>query len=319
MAVFSFDADELEGIAPFQAQEQYLKKFGFVPPPLPEGYSHSVPAQKQPANRITPPPSPSRSATAQARAHDHTGFEGAQTAMPANRGGGGGGERINTLVAKRNNKKRIQPSFVGSLAGNVPSAAIAPPSSSSGAVAQATSSTSMVNASSSTMNGSARLLPISSSNNSRSLASMSFTDEGFGSVQDQDSKDFVMGDDMDTDVQIIAFNAGAGASNGGAGRGGKRKALDGVDDRLPSKPRTLGGDRPRDPAPAVAREIAFSGEVAPGGWGVGLASGSGLGLEGRLDMPRLLTYLKVNVEGSEDVFEGRNAEDGGEFSFCMCA
>ena len=46
LAAFAFDQDEMEGIAPLSAQEQYLTKFGFVAPPLPVGYSHTE----------TPPP-----------------------------------------------------------------------------------------------------------------------------------------------------------------------------------------------------------------------------------------------------------------------
>ncbi|KIY64054.1 WD40 repeat-like protein [Cylindrobasidium torrendii FP15055 ss-10] len=41
LAVFHFEPEELEGIAPHSAQDQYLAKFGFVPPPLPSGYSHT--------------------------------------------------------------------------------------------------------------------------------------------------------------------------------------------------------------------------------------------------------------------------------------
>lgn len=32
---------------------------------------------------------------------------------------------------------------------------------------------------------------------------------------------------------------------------------------------------------------------------------------GRLQAPPVLTYVKATVEGGEDVFEGRNAENGG--------
>lgn len=301
MAVFSFDPEELEGIAPFEAQQQYLKKFGFVPPPLPEGYSHQVSALNQPYNRITPPPSPSRVPVTQPPTQEQTGFGAPQAAMPAN--GTGGGERINTLLAKRNNKKRIQPSLVGALAGSVPSAAIAPPSSSSGAAARSFgeasgSKSTSTTGSSATVNGMSG--PVHASY-SKSMAAVSFGGDGFG--QDAD-RDFAMGDDMNTDVQISAF----GMESNSSGRG-KRKATDAVDDRVPSKPRTLGGDRPRDTAPAVVREIP--GSVMPGGWGAGASSG--LGLEGRLEVPRLLTYLKATIEGSEDVFEGRNAEDSGEY------
>ena len=37
MAIFSFNATEMGGIAPQSAQEQYLKRFGFAVTPLPEG------------------------------------------------------------------------------------------------------------------------------------------------------------------------------------------------------------------------------------------------------------------------------------------
>src|SRR5258705_6826416 len=40
IAVFQFDSAELEGIASKEDHEQYLDKFEFIPPPLPEGYSH---------------------------------------------------------------------------------------------------------------------------------------------------------------------------------------------------------------------------------------------------------------------------------------
>ncbi|KAF9260575.1 WD40 repeat-like protein [Marasmius fiardii PR-910] len=42
IAVFDFEPDELEGIAPHSVQEQYLAKFGFEPPPLPSNYSHAA-------------------------------------------------------------------------------------------------------------------------------------------------------------------------------------------------------------------------------------------------------------------------------------
>ncbi|EJF63914.1 hypothetical protein BD309DRAFT_870981 [Dichomitus squalens] len=58
MAVFGFDSSKIEGIAPSSAQEQSLKRFGFVPLPIPEGYSHLASLQGQKAqqdNRVTPP------------------------------------------------------------------------------------------------------------------------------------------------------------------------------------------------------------------------------------------------------------------------
>ncbi|KAG6379734.1 histone transcription regulator 1 [Boletus reticuloceps] len=115
IAVFDFDAAELEGIAPYIAQTQYLHKFGFVPPSVPEGYSHgtkygddSAPT----ASRITPPPSPNPRAASQST---QSGF--GTTAV-------NGCEYINRLVAKKSTKKRVQPVLMSS----IPSAATAPPS-----------------------------------------------------------------------------------------------------------------------------------------------------------------------------------------------
>ncbi|KAJ7253679.1 TUP1-like enhancer of split-domain-containing protein [Mycena haematopus] len=71
LAVFNFDPEELEGLCPHSVQGSYLKKFGFTPPPIREGFSHAS------ARQLTPPPSPK------------------------------GGERVNVLVAKRGGKKRV--------------------------------------------------------------------------------------------------------------------------------------------------------------------------------------------------------------------
>ncbi|KAJ7669282.1 histone transcription regulator 1 [Mycena polygramma] len=87
LAVFNFDPDELEGICPHSVQGTYLKKFGFTPPPIPEGFSHA-------ARQLTPPPSPK----SQSQPMDQTGFENGNNA--------GGGERVNVLVAKRATGKK---------------------------------------------------------------------------------------------------------------------------------------------------------------------------------------------------------------------
>ncbi|KAF8217778.1 histone transcription regulator 1 [Mycena galopus ATCC 62051] len=86
LAVFNFDPDELEGLCPHSVQGSYLKKFGFTPPPIPEGFSHAS------VRQLTPPPSPK----SQSQSMDQTGFGNSA----------GGGERVNVLVAKRGGKKR---------------------------------------------------------------------------------------------------------------------------------------------------------------------------------------------------------------------
>lgn len=257
MAVFSFDSEELEGIAPQSAQEQYLKKFGFVPPPLPSGYSHDVPVATQGAAgsaRMTPPPSPGR---AEAKSlQTQTGF-----GATAN-----GGEQINQLVAKRKTKKRIQPSFVGGLAGSVPSA------------------------------GSAQVP--SAAEPAPAAASSSAANPFAGLVDDVDRDVEMFAGDASTDVPIAALETGRA----------KRKTLDGVDDRIATRPRTLGGDRVRESVPV--REIAGAGA------GLGMAAqvplwGEQSSVMGRLQALPVLTYVKATIEGSEDVFEGKNAESGG--------
>ncbi|KAL0566745.1 HIR complex subunit, partial [Marasmius crinis-equi] len=77
IAVFDFEHDELEGIAPHSVQEQYLAKFGFVPPPLPSNYSH---------------------AATSAQIQMQTDFDNNQNGV----------EKVNTLIAKKKpaNKKR---------------------------------------------------------------------------------------------------------------------------------------------------------------------------------------------------------------------
>lgn len=82
IAVFDFEQDELEGIAPHSVQEQYLSKFGFAPPPLPEGYSHVIAS--------------SHNASVSEVRSQSAAFDTATI----------GGEVVNVLVAKRNNKKK---------------------------------------------------------------------------------------------------------------------------------------------------------------------------------------------------------------------
>jgi len=80
IAVFHFEPDEMDGIAPHSVQEQYLAKFNFTPPELPDGYSH-IATTKTTQVQSTPNP-----------------FE--------NQVNGNGGEQVNILVAKKNVKKK---------------------------------------------------------------------------------------------------------------------------------------------------------------------------------------------------------------------
>ncbi|KAI0747051.1 WD40 repeat-like protein [Daedaleopsis nitida] len=244
MAVFSFDAAEMEGISPQSAQDQYLKRFGFTAPPLPDG---------------------------------------AATATP-------GGEQVHTLVAKRKPKKRIQPTFGGSISSSVPSSSvngIRPPTSMHMPPTSTTTSRIYQDVPISVPTTSA--LPLSVSQPFGSSASASAFGLGLNTGEDEFSMD------IDGEVRISALD---GASHSGRG---KRKAGDDFDDRAAGKARTLGGDRVRETV--AVRPISRS---APVGSAAMWAEGSNLA--GRLEPPQLVTYLKATIEGSEDVFEGRNAE-----------
>ncbi|EMD34741.1 hypothetical protein CERSUDRAFT_116935 [Gelatoporia subvermispora B] len=273
LAVFSFDTDELEGIAPQSAQEQYLKKFGFVTPPLPTGFSH----QGQQNSRMTPPPSPGRTQQTQ------NDFDATVNGM--------GGEQINKLVAKRKTKKRIQPTLMPS---SVPSAAVPSasnaPSSFAGTAASGASARSF---------GEVPALPPPPS--ARPPSSHSHAVSPFGAAAgfgDEDVEMFPY--DMDMEVRISSLDTSTQAS----GAKGKRRAAEMNDGLVSAKPRTLGGDR--------VRESVQVKEIAAGVAGGGLSLYSGEpSLMSRLPVPSLLTYLKATIEGSEDVFEGRNPESEG--------
>ncbi len=280
MAVFNFTTSELEGIAPLAAQEQYLTKFDFTPPPLPTGFSHPTAT-----DRMTPPPSPGRASVAPSAHTQEAGFGLTN----------GGGEVVNKLVAKRNNKKRVQLSSFG---GPVPSASIPSAANPSSTSLPAPKSNGR------SFHEIAGIIP-SRSAPAPIADSLSSASSAFGRHSAYDDTDLLYpfpDDDMDmsTDVAISALD---GPSKG------KRKSsgTDFPDDR-PSKARTLGGDRVREAVPvrelAAAPKISGSSSSVVSGW-PGEHS-----LAGRVPWPPLVTYLQVSAEGSEDVLEGRNLEDG---------
>ncbi len=295
IAVFSFDPDELEGISPLSAQEQYLKKFGFTIPPLPDGFSHQ-PKQADTDTRMTPPPSPVRAQSVAAPSQD-LGFGSSSN----------GGEHVNKLVAKRNTKKkRIQPTFMGTLTGSVPSAGstvdpVSPASNANPAKPNGRSFHEITGITSSSRPPQSAAPPASESLPSASAYRSRSASEDMNSLLLAYPDDDI---DMTTEVPISSLDAN------GQSRGGKRKAS-ALDDERPGKPRTLGGDRVRDTVPV--KELASGSRPSISNLVTTLdVEASGSGLTGRLPIPPLLTYLKATVEGSEDIFEGRNSEDGGE-------
>ncbi|TCD68876.1 HIR complex subunit [Steccherinum ochraceum] len=308
MAVFSFDRDELEGLAPFTAQEKYFTKFGFTAPPLPTGYSHSsLPSvarqtgQQQRDQRMTPPPSPKHNGvTAHTQDNAHTGFGSSQNQ---------GGEHINKLVAKRKTAKRVQPTFMGSLASNIPSASTsntpisAPPPSMQPTARPPPSANGRSFHEITGIASSSRQIPSPPSIQPQpySATTTGFTDvsmngESMGLRYPSEDRDV----DMSTEVPITSFDAA-----GRSGKGKRKASNADILDEKPLKPRTLGGDR--------VREVVSVREISGGVPAVIVSSPSSgdSSLAGRLPIPSTLTYLKATIEGSEDVLEGRNSEDGG--------
>lgn len=282
LAVFNFDPEELDGIAPHEIQTGYLQKFGFVPPPLPEGFAaYAVPPPAPTStSRITPPPSPSR--TKSATPNPNPNSQSQTNGFVNGIGGGGGGEVINKLVAKRGNKnkdkKRIQPTAVPS-ASNVPTT---------------TTTAGPGPGPSSTANANAFFPPPHSHSQTISPMLDNWPHGGY-------EADIDMNRDMDMDMEVPISSL----STGPDGLKGKRKASSydlGGDDSRVSKPRTLGGDRPRENV--AVREIG----AAVGGSGGGhIGMGMGMGLP----IPPLYNSLTVRVEGSEDILEARNSENDG--------
>ena len=117
-------------------------------------------------------------------------------------------------------------------------------------------------------------------------------------------------DDLDVDTNMEVHISSLETT----GKGKRKASAADLGDERPAKPRTLGGDRIRETV--VVRELApgshllGSDQIAMGA----LDSLVGPNLVGRLPMPSLLTYVKASVEGSEDILEGRNSEDGGKCS-----
>lgn len=255
--MFNFDPEELEGIAPHSVQEQYLTKFGFSSPPLPEGYSHVATSQASAQNQ-------NKSSQSQSN-----GFGAVD----------GGGERINVLIAKRSNKKRLN---LTTQVGSVPTAAL------------------NGNTSISTAPPASKRMQLDTAMRQSASAAPTFSSpfEQPFDVPDTWSRRNDVGLDLDVPIDSIETK-------------GKRKAssvADLMEDVRPMKARTLGGDRPRDIAPI--KEIGLIDTPATGLW----EARGGISLP----VPALLTSLTADIEGSDDMFEGRNSEDGGEpLHFCL--
>ena len=216
LAAFSFDPEELEGIAPHSIQQQYLQKFGFTLPPLPEGWSHTNFQVASSGQRMTPPPSPRRSSH---HPHGLNGFGAPSTSTNH--------EVINTLIAKRNTKRVTQQQFLGPRGGS--NFSTVPNSSSYHDSLPPTHS---------------RTHPVTTVM-SAGLVSQPFTSAPSLEPRSSDN----ISPDIITEVPINSLGI---TSSTGAKR--KSSVLDMSEDR-PTKARTLGGDRIRDDNMNVVKEI----------------------------------------------------------------
>jgi len=272
LAAFCFDPDELEGIAPHSIQQQYLQKFGFTLPPLPEGWSHTNLQTSSSGHRMTPPPSPNRLSHPP---HGLNGFGAPSTNT--------GHEVVNTLIAKRNTKRRTQQQSSGPRGVSTSAAVYANSSAYHDSLSQAHSRTHHV-----TPAISPGLIPETSQHPTSSRSSDRHSDH--------------IPPDMVTDVLIDSLCA---TSSAGAKR--KSSVLDMPEDR-PTKARTLGGDRVKDSNLNIIKEIC-----SPINQRTVMHSVSETERKPVFSAPPVLTYLSLKVtDAGDDMLECKNAESGGK-------
>jgi protein HIRA/HIR1 len=268
LAAFSFDSEELEGIAPHSVQQQYLQKFGFTLPPLPEGWSHTNVQALSSGQRMTPPPSPNRSS------HHHQGLNG--FGAPST----GSHEIINTLIAKRNTKRRAQQTSFGPIGG----------SNASSALASHRGSPSLAHS---------RARPVTTTMGPDPVPEAS---EFSLSVYSSDRR---LSDHVSRDIAAeVPIDSLGVASTPGEKR--KSSVLDKTEDR-PTKARTLGGDRIRDNIQTMVKEILPTVERTVIPWNTQAENNV-------LSAPPTLSYLSLKVtDAGDDILECKNAESGGKF------
>ena len=274
MGVFHFDPEEMEGICPLSAQKDYLKKFGYEPPPLPVGFSHHrSPADVSEMKVETP-----------SRANS--------VGQPSN--------GVNTLIAKRNTKKRVP--FLGTMSAPVQPSKIQPPPTITSrlnppSISAGITSYSFDDPADSSKMPLDRLIPSPSSRS----PTVSLWNRNARHPSDHflGNEDIEMHDiHSDMSVQISSLNDDETFSTRG-----KRKISDLIDDGRPVKARTLGGDQGRRERPVV-KEIVSGSNV-----GQNFAQSSNSVL---IPTPPLLNFITAKVDGVQDVLECMNKVDEGE-------
>lgn len=203
IAAFRFDPTELEGIATKEDQEAYLEKFGFTPPPVPEGYSHVSEDEPKPSGPL-----------------QTNGFE--------NRNGTG---KVNVLIAKKKPPKRA--GLANTNGTSIPTAKN--PSDPLKQLPQTNNVPTSTGPKRATLTQSFDAKPASSA-----LPSSNFPDESeqpFGDPSETWSRRGTMpvGQPMDLDVPISSLSA--------VSRGKRKASVSAEDVGPKVRPRTLGGDR----------------------------------------------------------------------------
>lgn len=274
MGVFHFEPEEMEGICPLSAQKDYLKKFGYEPPPVRVGFSHRESPAAVPEMKVDTP----------VRANS--------VGQPSN--------GVNTLIAKRNTKKRVP--LVGAMSAPMQPSKIQPPPTVTSRLNPPSISAGITSYSFDDPDDSSRMpldqLISASSSRSPTVASWNRNArhpyDQFPGNEDVEMIDV----HSDASVQINSLNDDETFSTRG-----KRKISDLIDDGRPVKARTLGGDQGRRERPVV-REIASGSNV-----GQNFAQSSSSVL---LPTPPLLNFITAKIDGTQDVLECLNKVDEGK-------
>lgn len=273
MGVFHFDTEEMEGICPLSAQKEYLKKFGYDPPPLRPGFSHQEPPEVTPEMKVETPERAS------------------SVGQPSN--------GVNTLIAKRNKKKRIP--LVGTMPTPLqPSKTQLPPTTAPRLNPPSVSAGITSYSFDDPVENQMQLDRLISASSSHSPTISSWNRNA------RHPSDYIPGNEdiemfdahSDMSVQISSLNDEETVSIRG-----KRKISDLIDDGRPVKARTLGGDLGRRERPVV-REIISGSNI-----GQSFAQSSTSVL---LPTPPLLNFLAAKVDGAQDVLECLNKVDEGK-------
>ena len=273
MGVFHFEAEEMEGICPLSAQKEYLKKFGYEPPPLRLGFSHQEPPEATPEMKAETP-----------ERADSVG-------QPSN--------GVNTLIAKRNKKKRVP--LVGTMSAPIqPPKTQLPPTTASRLNPPPISTGITSYSFDDPAENQTQLDRFISASSSHSPTTSSWNRNArHPSDHFPGNEDIEMFDaHSDMSVQISSLNDEETVSVRG-----KRKISDLIDDGRPVKARTLGGDQGRRERPVV-KEIISGSNV-----GQNFAQSSTSVL---LPVPPLLNFIAAKVDGAQDVLECLNKVDEGE-------